>query len=51
MRIIQWNKAEIIHKGENRITRKLNESVFIRMTEQAISQPILDMNSISFPLL
>jgi hypothetical protein len=33
---IQWNKAEIIHKEENRIIRKLKESVFIRTTEQAV---------------
>jgi hypothetical protein len=34
---IHRNKAEIIHKEENRITRKLGVTVYIRTTEQVIN--------------
>jgi hypothetical protein len=38
---IQWDNAEITHKEEKRIIRKMEVSVFIR-TEQAIRQPSID---------
>jgi hypothetical protein len=36
---VQWDKEEVTHKEEKRIIRKLKESIFIRTTEQAVSQP------------
>jgi hypothetical protein len=48
---IQWNKAEIIHKKENRITMKLKVLVSIRTAKQVISQSGLDVISIWLPLL
>jgi hypothetical protein len=35
--LTQWNKADIVHKEENRVKRK--KSVFIRTIEEAISHP------------
>jgi hypothetical protein len=40
---------EIIHK-ENRICRKLRESLLIGTVEQVMSQPSLDMGSMWLPL-
>jgi hypothetical protein len=34
----QWNKAEITHRDENKLIRKLKELVLIRTTELAFSQ-------------
>jgi hypothetical protein len=48
---IQWNKVEIMHKEEKRIIRKLKKSVFKRTTEQAISQPSIEVSYIWLPLL
>jgi hypothetical protein len=48
---IQWDKAEIIHKKDNKITRKLKKSVFIGRTACVVCKPSLDVSSIWPPLL
>jgi hypothetical protein len=46
-RRIQSDKAESIHKGENKIGRTLKNLSFIRTPEQGISQPSLDVSQTS----
>jgi hypothetical protein len=49
--VIEKRFAFIIHKEGNKITRKLKKTEVFRTTEQFISRPSLDVNSIQFPLL
>jgi hypothetical protein len=47
----QGNKAKILHTGENRYMKKLNETVFIKTEEQVISQPSVNVNTIWHTML